>query len=80
MMPAAALSTLPNFELEKKLPGLVAGVDEVGRGPWAGPVVAAAVILDAKNSPREDAKNWPVPYGRPHALVLAFPRLKRLTR
>ena len=26
--------------------GLVAGVDEVGRGPLAGPVVAAAVILD----------------------------------
>ncbi|MDH5545122.1 MAG: ribonuclease HII [Gammaproteobacteria bacterium] len=29
--------------------GLVAGVDEVGRGPLAGPVVAAAVILDANN-------------------------------
>ena len=28
------------------LPGLVAGVDEAGRGPLAGPVVAAAVILD----------------------------------
>ena len=24
----------------------LAGVDEAGRGPWAGPVVAAAVILD----------------------------------
>ncbi len=31
------------FEAE---PGLVAGVDEAGRGPLAGPVVAAAVILD----------------------------------
>jgi ribonuclease HII len=30
--------------------GLVAGVDEVGRGPLAGPVVAAAVILDPENS------------------------------
>jgi ribonuclease HII len=29
----------------------VAGVDEAGRGPWAGPVVAAAVILDADNIP-----------------------------
>ena len=29
------------------MPGLVAGVDEAGRGPLAGPVVAAAVILDA---------------------------------
>ena len=27
-------------------PGLLAGVDEAGRGPLAGPVVAAAVILD----------------------------------
>lgn len=30
------------------VPGLVAGVDEAGRGPLAGPVVAAAVILDDK--------------------------------
>ena len=29
----------------------VAGVDEAGRGPWAGPVVAAAVILDPDNIP-----------------------------
>jgi len=31
---------------EWALPGLLAGVDEAGRGPLAGPVVAAAVILD----------------------------------
>ncbi|MEM7124579.1 MAG: ribonuclease HII [Pseudomonadota bacterium] len=30
---------------------VVAGVDEVGRGPWAGPVVAAAVILDTARLP-----------------------------
>lgn len=30
------------------VPGLVAGVDEAGRGPLAGPVVAAAVILDER--------------------------------
>jgi ribonuclease HII len=30
-------------------PGLVAGVDEAGRGPLMGPVVAAAVILDDLN-------------------------------
>ena len=35
-------------ELEVNETDLVAGVDEVGRGPLAGPVVAAAVILDPK--------------------------------
>jgi ribonuclease HII len=32
--------------LDWTVPGLLAGVDEAGRGPLAGPVVAAAVILD----------------------------------
>lgn len=36
----------PDFILEQCHDGLVAGIDEAGRGPWAGPVVAAAVILD----------------------------------
>jgi ribonuclease HII len=31
------------------VPGLIAGVDEAGRGPLAGPVVAAAVILDDRH-------------------------------
>ena len=35
-------------DLEVNETDLVAGVDEVGRGPLAGPVVAAAVILDPK--------------------------------
>lgn len=43
-------ASFPNFELESALidggAGHVAGVDEAGRGPLAGPVVAAAVILD----------------------------------
>ena len=34
--------------LDWDAPGLIAGVDEAGRGPLAGPVVAAAVILDAR--------------------------------
>lgn len=37
----------PDLTHEARLGGLVAGVDEVGRGPWAGPVVAAAVIIPA---------------------------------
>lgn len=32
--------------------GLVCGIDEAGRGPWAGPVVAAAVILDPGRLPK----------------------------
>ena len=32
--------------------GIICGVDEAGRGPWAGPVYAAAVILDRRNIPR----------------------------
>ncbi len=44
---ASPLLTLqPSLVWDK--PGLVAGVDEAGRGPLAGPVVAAAVILDAR--------------------------------
>ncbi|HJN22649.1 MAG TPA: ribonuclease HII [Rhodospirillales bacterium] len=37
---------MPDFSLEKATGGLVAGIDEAGRGPWAGPVVAGAAILD----------------------------------
>ena len=39
---------MPNLTHEKRLGGVVAGVDEVGRGPLAGPVLAAAVILPAR--------------------------------
>ncbi len=38
---------MPSLELELAAGGRVAGVDEAGRGPLAGPVVAAAVILPA---------------------------------
>lgn len=30
----------------------ICGIDEAGRGPWAGPVVASAVILDPQNIPQ----------------------------
>jgi ribonuclease HII len=42
---------MPDFLLEMACPGPVCGVDEAGRGPWAGPVCAAAVILDARSAP-----------------------------
>lgn len=41
------MTLLPDFSLENELsPYIVAGVDEAGRGPWAGPVIAAAVIIN----------------------------------
>jgi len=39
---------MPDFSLETAIGGVVAGIDEAGRGPWAGPVVAAAAILDRR--------------------------------
>jgi len=36
---------------EKQYSGVVAGIDEVGRGPWAGPVVAAAVVFHTYDLP-----------------------------
>ena len=41
----------PTFDIEEEFEGPVAGVDEAGRGPWAGPVVAAAVILNPHCTP-----------------------------
>ncbi|MCB8878813.1 ribonuclease HII [Acidisoma cellulosilytica] len=54
----------PHFKLEKAAGGRVAGVDEVGRGPLAGPVVAAAVVF---------------PKGVPKALASLLDDSKKLT-
>ena len=43
---ALTKTAMQQAALRWDIPGLVAGVDEAGRGPLAGPVVAAAVILD----------------------------------
>jgi ribonuclease HII len=42
---------MPDFSLEAAQAGPVCGVDEAGRGPLAGPVVAAAVVLDRDRLP-----------------------------
>jgi ribonuclease HII len=43
----------PDMRLEKACgPGPVCGVDEAGRGPWAGPVSAAAVIFHPRKVPK----------------------------
>lgn len=36
---------MPDFSIENEFDFDVAGIDEAGRGPWAGPVVAGAVVI-----------------------------------
>src|SRR4051794_16505444 len=55
---------MPDFALETEAGGRVAGVDEAGRGPLAGPVLAAAVIF---------------PDGVPPALAALLDDSKRLS-
>ncbi|MDE8349676.1 MAG: ribonuclease HII [Acidocella sp.] len=55
---------MPDFSQELRVGGLVAGVDEVGRGPLAGPVVAAAALL---------------PPGLPQALLAMIDDSKKLS-
>ena len=44
---------MPDFSIELSLGGIVAGVDEAGRGPWAGPVVAGAAVLNPETLPAD---------------------------
>ncbi len=55
---------MPTLTLERKIGGTVCGVDEAGRGPLAGPVIAAAVIIHA---------------GMPRRLMRAIDDSKKLT-
>src|SRR5262249_1834860 len=48
---------MPTFRFERKCQvGPIAGIDEAGRGPLAGPVIAAAVVLDMDRLPRRIAR------------------------
>jgi ribonuclease HII len=65
-----------DLTLERSIGGLVAGVDEAGRGPLAGPVLAAAVILPDDLCPTvavllDDSKKL-----TPAARLLAFDALR----
>ena len=55
---------MPGLSHEKRCLPPVAGVDEAGRGPLAGPVVAAAVILPPRGVPRgiDDSKKLTAPF------------------
>jgi len=44
---------MPSFRFELRCEGRVAGIDEVGRGPLAGPVVAAAAVIDRARAARK---------------------------
>lgn len=60
--PSAKIRAFPTLTLEtvliQQVNGPVCGVDEAGRGPWAGPVSAAAVILNPDDLPEgvDDSK------------------------
>ena len=69
------------FELEQSElqlgNGPIAGVDEAGRGPWAGPVVAAAVILDPDDIPNGIADSKMLD---PEVREALFPRIMASAR
>ncbi len=74
---------MPDFalELEHAKDRMVIGLDEAGRGPWAGPVVAAAVWLDPQRTPEtllaglDDSKALsPAARAKLHDAILASAR------
>ena len=67
----------PCFKLELPFPMPLAGVDEAGCAPLAGPVVAAAVVLDRGKFPRgiDDSKKLPI-----EARESLYVRLRKVAR
>ena len=67
----------PCFKLEIAYPMPLAGVDEAGCAPLAGPVVAAAVVLDREKFPRgiDDSKKLPI-----ETREAIFGRLQKVAR
>ncbi len=67
----------PCFKLELPFPTPLAGVDEAGCAPLAGPVVAAAVVLNREKFPRgiDDSKKLPI-----EAREAIFGRLQKVAR
>lgn len=73
------MKTFPTFDLESELytsgHARIIGVDEVGRGPLAGPVVAAAVWLDPGNIPDGLNDSKKVPLKLRNALAELLPQI-----
>ena len=69
----------PDFSYEQALGGIVAGVDEVGRGPLAGPVTAAAVILDPGAIPEGLNDSKKVPQAKREALFDALHQVAQVS-
>lgn len=73
------MKTFPTFDLESELytsgRARIIGVDEVGRGPLAGPVVAAAVWLDPGNIPDGLNDSKKVPLKLRNALAELLPQI-----
>lgn len=73
------MKTFPTFDLESELytsgRARIIGVDEVGRGPLAGPVVAAAVWLDPSNIPDGLNDSKKVPLKLRNALAELLPQI-----
>lgn len=73
MRPARASADFSHeTDLAAAAGGPVAGLDEAGRGPWAGPVVAAAVILEADAIPEGLADSKTLSARRREALLAAL--------
>jgi ribonuclease HII len=67
----------PCFKIEKAYPEPLAGVDEAGCAPLAGPVVAAAVVLDRNRFPRGIDDSKALPAERREAI---YSRLQKVAR
>lgn len=69
---------VPDLSFESNFrEGYVCGVDEVGRGPWAGPIVAGAVILDPANIPDGIRDSKQLTKAKREALAVAIQAVAR---
>ena len=68
----------PCFKIEREYPEPLAGVDEAGCAPLAGPVVAAAVVLDRGRFPRGIDDSKAIPAAQREAICARLYRVARV--